>query len=321
MKYTNKHNIPDHIVRALTRWNEKYSKGGADYSVTGLIRPAHMAHLERVHADEICEDVSDLFYRVWGTATHAMLADGHEDALQEIRFFDKIEVSPTTTVTVSGQADVITKDGDLLDTKTTSAASMLYGDVECPVVGSDRRYRISSDWVAQVNCYAYLAKNGMGTMELENEDEPVIVPKERIPEIKRLGIAVALRDWSKTKAGFDPNYPHAPCFVLIVPMWPETVQAAYIRDRIYAHLTPEDDCNPMERWARKDHWTIEVNGKPWNRGKKFYEHAAAEVQAAEVGGTVYEHPGECVRCKGYCTVSQFCEPNKIRGGGLGQMEE
>ncbi len=37
MKYTNKHNVPVEIIRAIT--NDQYSKGEAHISVTGLLQP------------------------------------------------------------------------------------------------------------------------------------------------------------------------------------------------------------------------------------------------------------------------------------------
>ena len=45
MKYTNKHDIPKEIIRAIE--NDQYTRGNSDISVTGLLQPPRIRLLER----------------------------------------------------------------------------------------------------------------------------------------------------------------------------------------------------------------------------------------------------------------------------------
>lgn len=315
---TNKYNMPDHMVRAITSWNSKYSKGDANYSVTGLIKSAHLANLEKKYRDWIEEDATDLFWRAWGSTAHALFADGHESALQEVRFFSKIGRAK-----ISGQVDIITADGWMLDTKTTSIYSLSRGDIECQAVGTDRKYRISEDWVWQLNIYRYLSKFFYLALAWDRDGTEYEVDESAIPEIKRLGVSVALRDWSKSRAMASDDYPHAPAFDIEVPIKSLAEVREYIASRIAEHQNPPEDCTPKERWERPGHWTLPVNGKPWRRGKKYQdlEEAMKEKKELELSGKVVDlpeyHPGVAVRCESYCPVSAWCDAYQKRKGEKG----
>ena len=55
MKITNQFGAPEQFVRALK--NDSYSKGEADFSATGLLRPPQIAHLEKLHEEKLSTDV------------------------------------------------------------------------------------------------------------------------------------------------------------------------------------------------------------------------------------------------------------------------
>ena len=76
MKYTNKHNIPDEVIRALK--NDNYSKGDADISATGLLQPPQIRILNNEHEDEITTDVSDRIWILLGTSVHNILEKANE---------------------------------------------------------------------------------------------------------------------------------------------------------------------------------------------------------------------------------------------------
>ena len=54
MKITNKHNLPELVVNALTF--DTYSRGESDISITQLIDSPRISLLERQHSDEIEQD-------------------------------------------------------------------------------------------------------------------------------------------------------------------------------------------------------------------------------------------------------------------------
>ena len=86
MKITNRLGLPSSLVKAVS--NDRYSRGDAHISVTGLIGPARKRYLEQLHADEITEDVAERLWALLGQITHGILEKADLDStLKEERFF------------------------------------------------------------------------------------------------------------------------------------------------------------------------------------------------------------------------------------------
>ena len=66
MRYTNKTGLPDPVVKALTEFEKGEVVEGT--RVTTLIDSPRISQLRQEHGHEITEDVSELVYRVMGTA-------------------------------------------------------------------------------------------------------------------------------------------------------------------------------------------------------------------------------------------------------------
>ena len=71
MKLTNRFNLPDPIVNAVS--NTGYTPGSSDITVTQLIQPPLIRHLTKKHWDELEEDVSARVWALFGTAIHHLL--------------------------------------------------------------------------------------------------------------------------------------------------------------------------------------------------------------------------------------------------------
>src|SRR6202142_1696526 len=91
MKYTNKQNLPQPIVKAVT--NDSYNSGDCDISVTSLLKPPQMLALERLHKDDLEEDVSDRIWSLLGQVIHGILERAEETAVAERRLY--IDIFPT----------------------------------------------------------------------------------------------------------------------------------------------------------------------------------------------------------------------------------
>ena len=111
MILTNKHNLPSAILNAITR--RTYSKGGADFSATGLHTPPQIKRLLKEHGNELEEDAADSLAALYGSIVHKILeeADESEDSIREKRL--QMEVDG---VTISGKFDnFILSEGRLQD--------------------------------------------------------------------------------------------------------------------------------------------------------------------------------------------------------------
>jgi hypothetical protein len=318
MKYTNNHNLPEPLCRAIMR--DTYRKAG-HISVTALAKPPQMAYLERQHEDEIEVDVSEEIWMLLGTSVHAILERaGMDNALMEERLRVKCK-----GWTVAGKPDLYEADGTLTDFKVTSVYSFLLGD--------------KPDWEAQLNCYALLLRvNGF--------------------EVKRLQILAILRDWTKSRALAQADYPKAQALGKPIPLWPHERTRAYMEERVKLHqdgirgVFPE--CTEDERWHKDDKWAVRKKGNkralrvlpsewdaenylmehlrdkgmaPWEvykagkkRATKAFEHKqdaedwAEAIRRTGVDSEVKRkdfleidfRPGEDTRCEHFCKVRDWC---------------
>jgi len=279
MHITNRANLPDAIVKAVT--NDPYPHGRTgDISVTRLIGPPQIRVLERIHQDEIEGDAADRIWALVGQIGHGILERAETVAITEQRLFAEVEGWQ-----VSGQFDrlALLPNGTLQDYKITSVWSVIDNGAK-------------PDWIAQLNVLRWLAaKNDY--------------------DINKLQVVAILRDWSKGKARQGGNYPPVQVRVLDVPVWSAIDCDAYIRDRVHLHQLAEiqadtgrplPECTAEERWAKPDVWAVKKPGRK-SAVKLYDSQNDAGQHAREIKNGYIEHrPGESVRCADYCAAAPFC---------------
>jgi hypothetical protein len=287
MKTTNKYNLPS-VFERFDQANA-HTKGGADYSVTGLIDSPRVQRLRLKHYREREEDLSQKAWSILGTAVHAILEGGAEpEQIVEERFHAEIPCD-SGAVTVSGQVDLQTPTSQgyiISDYKTTSAFAVQANPEGKP------------EHVKQLNCYAALA---------------------RLNEVEVAGVEVIaiVRDWTASGLDRSPNYPCAPIVRIPIDMWSEEVAYQYLVDRASAH-THEDlpECTFEEMWARPPVYALyelAKNKELRKRASKLFDNQTdAEAMSLGLPGSeVIERPRKFARCEGdYCGVSQWCEQYK-----------
>lgn len=304
--YTNVHGVHEAIAAAVRQ--DTYERVG-DISVTALSRSPQQAYLERVHRDEIVEDVSEALFRLMGQAMH-MAAQSDERLILELlrritehrppyirgavamlnNWLSRIlrgrpmleEHRLTAEIEgweVSGRFDVW-MDGLITDYKWTSVWTVADGAKE--------------DWHSQINFYALLARlHGI--------------------HVERGSVVALLRDWHKSESRTREGYPPIAYRELEIPLWSQeqTEEALIQRVRIHQMARNGDysSCTPTERWARPDIWAVKKRGN--KRALPGGLHESEE--AAQAFANASQHPtetefrrGESVRCLDYCRVSQWC---------------
>lgn len=282
MKYTNKYNIPNEIIRSLE--NDSYSDGGADFSATGLLQPPQIRMLKKRYESEISTDVSDRIWILLGQSVHNILERANEsntESLTEQRMFVDID-----RYKISGQADSIAiEDKILKDYKVTSVWSVISALKDG-----------KPEWEQQLNIYAYLYKQTFKQ------------------DISALNIIAIMRDWNKSGMLRNKDYPKCSVAVIPIPLWSEEEQLDFIRERIEKHTDAEviwdalgelPKCTPEERWAKPDTYAVMKKGR-----KSALRLLPTEEQAKEYIGdqdlSIEFRKGVSTRCEGYCEVSQFC---------------
>jgi hypothetical protein len=141
---TNKYNLPDAIVKAIE--NDDYTKGNADYSVTGLLKPGYMNSLYQQHKGEIIEDASDRIYSLMGKLMHLLFERAGDTVETEKRLYANIYGAK-----ISGQIDVL-NGSTIQDYKFVTVY----------------KAKDTDEYEKQLNMYRYLClMNGIETDKLE----------------------------------------------------------------------------------------------------------------------------------------------------------
>ena len=273
MKYSNETNLPEVFAKAVMR--DTYTRGKADISATGLLKPPRIAHLTYQHDDEITVDVSKQVWSLFGRAVHHILELGTLDGyILEQRYF-----AESCGWTVSGQIDVQRLDPQgitIMDWKTRKAYAVMNGR--------------ASD-VEQLNIYAWLArKNGR--------------------DVSQLQIVNIIRDHSSFEAERNPDYPQREVTVTDIDLWTFAEQEQFVREKIESHQLASislPDCTDEDRWKKPDKWAVlKEGGKRAVKLLDTQEDAQTFVENNE--GYITEHRrGEPIRCQRFCDVADFCD--------------
>lgn len=284
MKLTNKHGIPETIVRAIA--DDEYDRGDSVLSVTQIISPPRIVLLQDLNKDNLESDVIDRVPSLLGTAVHKIIEKGAKDLPNHI-----IEERLFATINgwkISGAVDLQIDNGDgtwaINDYKVTSVYSVL----------SDK-----PEWEQQLNCYAYLARLAHGR------------------NITSLKIIAILRDWQRKQAEIKADYPQGQIAVVDIPVWTPEQQEAYVTGRVALHQAARkavdtgsdlDYCTDQERWVRGESWALVKEGR--KSAVRLYDNETEANEAAAAAGnghSVQHRPGSAIRCAGnYCLVSAWC---------------
>ena len=283
MQLTNRLNLPLPIVRAVE--HDTYSRDG-HISVTGLIQPPRIRQLTTRHRDLIAIDVADRIWPLLGSAVHYVIEQAQVgDALQEERL--SIDVNGWK---VTGKPDLY-YNKTVFDYKITSVWSCLDG--------------VKPEWERQLNCYGFLLRGYKFSVEA-------------------LAIIAIFRDWSKFGGQRSSNYPETQSIVIPVRLWNPVDAGMYLGERVAMHQQaeglPDDDlpiCTAEERWQRETTYAVK------KRGNKRAQRVLPSMEEAEAWARdnmkdkpfeIEKRPGESVRCRHYCDVSEICGLFQEEGG-------
>ena len=290
MKITNKYGLPSAFLEYAN--SDKYSKGKADISVTSLIDSPRVRLMKDIYNDVSEQDVSDMIWALFGTAVHKVLEEVEQDEnrITEERLYTEVD-----GWILSGAIDQQIIDGNdvsIIDYKTTSAWSVIYG---------------KKDWELQTNLYSYL------------------VQKEKGLNVKSIQICAILRDWNRRDAMTKDNYPKSQVVMIDIPIWSFDKIDEYAKERIGVHQNAtqlfdlENElplCSDEDKWTKPTVYAVHKENKKGEISKKalrlFDSYTLAEnfmVSEFCYGEKVVivERKGEDTRCKSYCNVSEFCD--------------
>ena len=276
MQFTNKYNLPSEIVSAIVR--DPYYHDGR-ISVTALINSPRIHQLQKRHAKEIVQDVSERLFSLYGQIAHGILerADDFE-AFHEERL--SIHINGWK---VTGATDLYKhrRNGEYLlrDYKFTSVYVS--------------NFDLKPEWIAQVNLYSLLWRHHSF-------------------EVHRAQVVAIYRDWRRMEAERRETYP-PPVQLFTVALWSHGEAMLYLARRVRLHQEAEalpadllPPCSPDEQWRRAEKWAVMKKGRK-TAVRLFNSRVEAEMFAVGVKDSYIEHrPAEPIRCNYFCPVNQFC---------------
>ena len=281
MKITNKLNLPQPFVDAVSK---EYQYKNKQYSVTSLLKGTCQTLLERRHADEIEQDVSDMVWAIFGTAVHSILEKGQETQDQLKENWLAIDIGDYK---LSGIFDLYdAKEKKVTDYKTGSIWKVQFDDFE--------------DYRKQLLIYAYMLRF-IGF------------------ECDKGEIVMMLKDHSKSKATFDINYPQHPVVVKTFNFSDENFKDIdlYIRNKFNEIKTLEsvsDDelppCTKEERWHRDDTYAVMKEGrKTAVKVCNSQEEANNYIANNNLDKKHYVEfrEGKDSKCDEYCNACKWCK--------------
>ncbi len=284
MKFTNRHNLPQHICDWLAF--DDYDYNPDTVSATTLIGPARAWALKKMHADDLTMDYSDMLALRYGTAIHdslekvAVYADGD---FKEKRFY-----AEEMGFTISGKMDALIN-GSIIDYKSTSVWKIVHGDFD--------------DYIKQISIYRWLlAKNGITATDYAFID-------------------FFFTDWKKSDAARSSDYPQLRYKEQRIELWGLEKTEEYIIDRLEEFafaLGCLPECTPEELWQTPTTYAYFTKAGAAKATKVYQESELAEVEqrVAENGGVIEKRSGKAKRC-GYCTAAPFCEQfSRMKAEGL-----
>lgn len=293
MEFTNISNLPKVIERAVA--NDPYDSSGSDISTTRLIAPPRIRVLEKNNFDLIKEDVSDRIFSLLGQSVHHIIERAKQKTdIAERRLFYKDDAI-TNGWTLSGAFDLLTRQGNLIDFKVTSAWAAL-----------DATTNGKAEWEQQLNVLDFLCRK---------KQKELIRYKKEI-KVKSLSIMAILRDWSKMKVMQSDNYPRKQVVMIPIRRWTEEEQDNYVRTRIKLHQDAEQTnqlplCTAKERWRKEDTYAVMKDGRKtawrvFNTKEEASQFLLSQKMIEGKGCSIVFRKGEDVRCQHYCRVNEFC---------------
>lgn len=286
MKFTNKHNLPEHICAWLGFDEYDYQPG--TISATTLIGPARAWALKQIHSEELEMDYSDMLALRYGTAIHDSLEKvgvyGEGD-FKEKRFF-----AQKNGFTISGKPDALIN-GVIRDNKSTSVWKIIHGEFE--------------DYIKQLSIYRWL------------------LHKNEIDAADYAYIDFFFTDWKKSDAAKGGNYPQLRYQEQKIQLWTLEETESFLERRLAEFsfaLSVLPECTPEELWQDPAKYAV-YKSKNSARAYKLVDTAAEARNVADsVGGIVEYRPAKAKRCE-YCTAAPFCEQcQKLKEAGLADVE-
>lgn len=245
-------------------------------SATTLIQSPKISLLTKRHWDELEQDISDNIWMLFGSAVHNIFEKDVKEGETEKRLYTELKGKK-----ISGMFDLLHND-ILTDYKVPSVWSIIFNN---------------NKWTEQLNIYKYLCEmNGI--------------------KVKKMQVIAILRDWQKSRAEKDADYPQLPIVVKEIFPYENTEEFVTRLVERYneADKLADDDipvCSEKDRWTTENVYAVYKNKnktatklcKTMEEADKFIVNMKKQYKD---DFRIELRKGIDKRCEKYCGVNKFC---------------
>lgn len=290
---------------AIAVHRNNYDSGDTDYSVTTLLDPPRVVHLNKRHLHKCDIFVKEQLSSFIGTAVHEYfeqclrkIGNGQASNLTRDYRYDMEQRLFTTVLgrKVSGKYDLVKIDKndnrDMTDYKTSSCWKARFGNKD--------------DWTAQQNIYRllYWLKN-----------------KHKLRTIRVVAIYL---DWSiANKMRYGKGYPNEKSIEYTLPVWGMKKTMRFLEERVglmkqYEGHADDDlpKCTWEDMWCKADKAAVIADNRKNALRILPNEKAAEEWISTYLAGDNCKHkvtqlhvelrPTVRTRCEHWCPVNRYC---------------
>ena len=291
----------DELERDVLKWynNDEYNRLGNDVSVTELLNPPRIIHLQNRYGRQDKIELKKIMPSLIGNGVHDQLQRflKKESTINNNWKIERRLCTVVNDVRVSGRFDALHMDEILYDIKVTKVYKAMKGDY--------------SDWEKQLNTYDWMLwKDGI--------------------DCKHLRIFMVLLDWNQGEAYRNPNYPSTAISIIPITKWDRSHQSSWIETAVDTWKSSKDLtdtdlplCGREERWADKPIFKLYRNNELKRATKTFAtkDRANAYMNVCKTkdpekwkDGFITEDSENLFRrCMGWCDAAKYCNQfqNKI----------
>lgn len=277
MKYTNKLNLPESIVKSCVDHEKPLLNR---YSVTELLKSPQEIVLTRKHWENIEIDVSECINTLFGSAVHKVLEDNTDNP--DIEKEVKMEYQFGKYIIVGKFDRRNLKEQLIEDYKTCTVSKISKKDF-------DNDYK-------QGMMYALFTYKTTGVI------------------IRKLKFYNLMKDWGKIKCASISSYPSNPIYVWEYDIKDSDYDFIinYIKEK-FNDIENFRKCTDEERWYTGTKYAVYKKVGD----KKAIKICDTEIEAHEAitelcdgVGEIQVRKGEYLKCKYYCNVCKFCKQYK-----------
>lgn len=276
MVLSNELNLPQALVDAC---DVSPHNAPDTVSATTLKSGVREILLTKRHWEELTDDVSNRIWQLFGTAVHALLEKESANTFVEEKFEKQVG-----KYKVTGRLDCYDmKNGIIVDYKTATVWKYKFADY--------------SDWRFQGLVYAWLLK-------------------QQGLEVKECQFIMFFKDFSKTKAKLEADYPKRPVEVYRFKVTDKDLEEieqkiiSKVKELEENELVADDDlpiCSDEERWAKPTTYAVMKKGRK-TAIRVFEKEEDADLMLKDCDDNFFKQKrnGESSKCMGYCPCASYC---------------